>query len=95
MLAASEIISLSLGLADPSVNGVPGCADSAFQNDILRKQWSFEGFVVSDAGAAELVGQTRRHPIAAKPASEALSFNYTDSVEETCTANLLGGLDME
>ena len=76
---------------------MPSCADGSFQNDtgILRKQWGFSGFVVSDAGAAELVGQTRRHPLAAKPASEALSFNYTSSVEETCTANLLGGLDME
>lgn len=33
------------------INGAPACANSRFLEDILRKKWSFNGFVVSDCGA--------------------------------------------
>ena len=29
-----------------AVNGVPSCANGAIQNDIVRKQWGFQGFFV-------------------------------------------------
>ncbi len=32
-------------------NGVPCCAHSYLIEDVLRKQWSFDGYVVSDCGA--------------------------------------------
>ena len=31
--------------------GVPGCASSFLLTDLLRKQWGFDGYVVSDCGA--------------------------------------------
>ena len=34
-----------------SVNGVPCCASSFLLDDLLRKQWGFEGYVVSDCDA--------------------------------------------
>lgn len=34
-----------------SVDGSPACASETLLNDILRKQWGFEGYVVSDCGA--------------------------------------------
>ncbi len=38
-----------------SVNGVPACANSYILNDILREQWNFTGYVVSDEGAIEFI----------------------------------------
>ena len=81
--------------AYPSINGVPSCADGVFQNELMRKAWGFQGFVVSDAGATELTGMPRRHPRVGQPASDAASFNFTASLEETVTATLLGGLDLD
>ena len=34
-----------------ALNGVPDCASSFLLTDLLRKQWGFEGYVVSDCGA--------------------------------------------
>ena len=36
-----------------AVNGVPMCAQSEFLTTTLREKWGFEGFVVSDQGAAD------------------------------------------
>jgi beta-glucosidase len=33
------------------VDGLPACANPRLLNDILRKQWGFRGYVVSDCGA--------------------------------------------
>jgi beta-glucosidase len=33
------------------INGSPACESAELQNDILRKEWGFQGFVVSDWGA--------------------------------------------
>ncbi len=34
-----------------SVDGLPACANPRLLNEILRKQWGFQGYVVSDCGA--------------------------------------------
>ncbi len=34
-----------------SVDGLPACANPRLLEDILRKQWGFQGYVVSDCGA--------------------------------------------
>jgi len=41
----------SIMTAYNQVNGTPASANSWLLNDILRKEWGFEGFVVSDCGA--------------------------------------------
>ncbi|HJZ95166.1 MAG TPA: glycoside hydrolase family 3 N-terminal domain-containing protein, partial [Candidatus Solibacter sp.] len=33
------------------VDGLPACANPRLENDILRKQWGFTGYIVSDCGA--------------------------------------------
>ncbi|XP_069128912.1 uncharacterized protein [Argopecten irradians] len=38
-----------------SINGVPSCTNKKLLIDILRKEWGFDGFVVSDAGAVEFI----------------------------------------
>ena len=34
-----------------AVNGVPACASSFLLIDLLRNQWGFDGYIVSDCGA--------------------------------------------
>lgn len=36
-----------------SINGVPSCANEKLLTDILRKEWNFTGYVVSDESAIE------------------------------------------
>ncbi|KAK7483293.1 hypothetical protein BaRGS_00025460 [Batillaria attramentaria] len=38
-----------------SVNGVPACANKHLLTDILREDWGFSGYVVSDQSAIELI----------------------------------------
>ena len=38
---------------DNGVNGVPSCANGAFQNGILRDQWGWDGYITSDCGALD------------------------------------------
>ncbi len=42
-----------------AINGVPGCADTHTETDILKKEWRFDGFVESDYTA---VAETRACP---------------------------------
>ncbi|MDH7599300.1 MAG: glycoside hydrolase family 3 C-terminal domain-containing protein [Sedimentisphaerales bacterium] len=44
-----------------SVYGVPCCASSFLLGDILRKQWGFEGYIVSDCGAINDIWNARAH----------------------------------
>jgi beta-glucosidase len=51
-----------------SINGIPASADPLTLTQILRKEWGFEGFVVSDWGA---VTELLNHAIAADGATAA------------------------
>src|SRR5690242_7720723 len=42
-----------------AINGVPGCANSHTETDILKKEWGFDGFIESDYTA---VSETRACP---------------------------------
>ena len=44
-----------------AVYGVPGCASSFLLTDLLRKQWGFEGYVVSDCGAIGDIWGAQEH----------------------------------
>jgi len=48
-----------------SLLGVPCCASSFLLTDLLRKQWGFDGYVVSDCGAIHNIwGQQEHHYVA-------------------------------
>jgi beta-glucosidase len=49
--AVKEGGALSVMCAYNSVDGQPACASPRLLTDILRKQWGFQGYVVSDCGA--------------------------------------------
>jgi len=44
-----------------AVNGVPACASSFLLTDLLRKQWGFEGYVVSDCDAVRDIWGRQQH----------------------------------
>jgi beta-glucosidase len=46
-----EAHSASLMCAYPRVNGAFNCENAPLLNDVLKKQWGFNGFVISDWGA--------------------------------------------
>jgi beta-glucosidase len=49
--AVKEGGAYSVMCAYNSVDGLPACANPRLLDDILRKQWGFKGYVVSDCGA--------------------------------------------
>ncbi|MGO8763770.1 MAG: glycoside hydrolase family 3 C-terminal domain-containing protein [Limisphaerales bacterium] len=62
-----------------ALNGVPDCANSFLLTDLLRKQWGFEGYIVSDCGAIGDIWQPRSHHYVATPEEAA-----ADAVKAGC-----------
>lgn len=51
--AIKDAHSASLMCAYPKVNGAFNCENAPLLNDVLKKEWGFDGFVMSDWGATE------------------------------------------
>lgn len=62
-----------------AVNGIPACADKALMTDLVRKQWGFDGYIVSDCGAvADII----------------YNHHYTQTAEQTCASTMSAGMDI-
>ena len=66
--AAVEAGAATIMSAFNSLNGVPSSANPFLLNDILRKEWGFNGFVISDYNA---VRELINHGVALDPATAA------------------------
>ena len=64
-----------------AVDGVPACASSFLLTDLLRKQWGFEGYVVSDCDAIRDIWGRQLH-------------HYVNTAEEAAAAAMKAGLDL-
>lgn len=62
------------------LNGIPACAHKQLLTDILRGEWNFTGYVISDQQALENI-MTRHH--------------YTNSYEDTAAACVNAGCNIE
>ncbi|XP_074832174.1 uncharacterized protein LOC142001137 isoform X2 [Carettochelys insculpta] len=62
------------------INGVPACANKKLLTDILRTEWGFQGYVVSDEAALELI---------------MLAHRYTRDFLETAIASVNAGCNLE
>ncbi|XP_029426858.1 probable beta-D-xylosidase 5 [Rhinatrema bivittatum] len=62
------------------VNGVPACANKKLLTDILRTEWGFPGYVVSDEGAVEFIME---------------KHGFTRSFLETAVASVSAGCNLE
>ena len=67
--AAIKAGALSIMTAYNSIDGIPCSSNAYLLNDLLRKEWGFNGFVVSDLNS--ISGLVSNHHIAANPAEAA------------------------
>lgn len=70
----------SIMSAYPAINGVPCSANQWLLFDILRKEWGFNGYTVSDCGAVSNLFETHC---------------YSPTMEDAAAAALKAGLDLE
>jgi len=63
-----------------SVNGVPSCASDFLLKEILRGEFGFDGYVVSDCDAIDCI-QNDHH--------------YTDNPGDTCRVAVRAGTDLD
>ena len=64
-----------------AVNGVPASASSFLLDDLLRKQWGFDGYVVSDCDAIRDIWGQRQH-------------KYVKTAEEAAAAAIKAGCNL-
>jgi beta-glucosidase len=64
-----------------AVYGVPASASTPLLDDLLRKQWGFQGYIVSDCDAIRDIYGARNH-------------NYKKTAEEGAAAALQAGVDL-
>eukprot|EP01094_Clydonella_sp_ATCC50884_P017513 TRINITY_DN306_c0_g1_i1.p1 TRINITY_DN306_c0_g1~~TRINITY_DN306_c0_g1_i1.p1 ORF type:complete len:548 (-),score=171.57 TRINITY_DN306_c0_g1_i1:401-2044(-) len=62
-----------------AVNGIPSCAHGLLQNQVMRGEWGWDGFIVSDCGAINDIQY---------------AHNYTQNVWDTCQVAIEGGCDL-
>ncbi|MCF8714719.1 glycoside hydrolase family 3 C-terminal domain-containing protein [Joostella atrarenae] len=67
-----------------AVNNVPASANSWLLNDVLRKEWGFDGFVVSDCGAISDIINTHKYEEDREKAVALAVIAGTDMECETC-----------
>jgi beta-glucosidase len=64
-----------------SVSGVPACASFFLLDDLLRKQWGFDGYVVSDCDAISDIWRPQQH-------------HYVNTSEEAAAAAVKAGCNL-
>jgi beta-glucosidase len=64
-----------------ALNGIPCSASSFLLDDLLRKQWGFEGYVVSDCGGVGDISSRRGH-------------HYVDTPEEAAALAVKAGVNL-
>jgi len=64
-----------------ALNSVPCCASTFLLDDLLRKQWGFEGYVVSDCSAINDIWNTRAH-------------HYVDTPEKAAAVAVKAGCNL-
>ncbi|XP_045197551.2 uncharacterized protein LOC123552173 [Mercenaria mercenaria] len=63
-----------------SVNGIPACANKMLLTDVLRTEWNFPGFVISDSGAVEFL---------------IINHHYIENITDAAVACVKAGLNLE
>lgn len=70
----------SIMTAYSAINGIPATAHKHYITNVIRNEWNFDGYIVSDCGAVDDVFY---------------QHNYTKTESETCRTVLDAGMDIE
>ena len=73
------------------INGVPAAANKYIMQTLLREEWGFDGYVVSDCGAVQQTYNPGRTSVGQKPG---LGHYYFNSLEEAVAGTLIAGCDI-
>ncbi len=73
------------------VNGVPASCSDMLLTTLLREEWGFDGFVVSDCGA---VADTYTNPMFGSIPNRHSGHYYAKNLEEASAMTLIAGTDM-
>ena len=75
-----------------AINGVPGCANSYTETDILKREWRFDGFIESDwTAVAELRACPPVNPATVPECGHGVAADGPDAAAKA----LMAGTDME
>ncbi|WP_405154712.1 glycoside hydrolase family 3 N-terminal domain-containing protein [Paenibacillus sp. FSL K6-0108] len=77
---AVEVGACSVMTAYNEIDGVPCTSSSYLLNDLLREQWGFDGFVITDFGAIQMLVN---------------GHNTAENGEQAAAQSLKAGVDME
>lgn len=86
---AVEAGALSVMTAYNEIDGVPCTTNAYLLNEVLRKQWGFEGFIITDCGAIEMLASG--HDVAAD-GEEAAVMAVEAGVDMEMSGVMFGGL---
>lgn len=75
---------MSIMTAYNAINGVPASANTWLLDSILRKEWGFKGYVVSDCGAISDISNTHKYEEDKEKAIAMAVIAGTDLECETC-----------
>lgn len=73
------------------INGVPAGASHYVMGTLLREEWGFDGYVVSDCGAVQ---QTYNPGMTSIGQKAGVGHYYYNTLEEACAGTLIAGCDI-
>ncbi|CAN7368704.1 glycoside hydrolase family 3 C-terminal domain-containing protein [Massilia sp. LjRoot122] len=79
--AVTEAKAQAVMCAYNAVDGIPACANENYLRDILRKDWKFDGHVVSDCAAIADIHMSNKH-------------GYVKTPEEAAAISIKAGTDL-
>ena len=90
--AITEAKSQAIMCAYNAIDGVPACANAHYLTDVLRRDWKFDGHVVSDCAAIADIHQAKSHAWVKTP-EQAAAVAIRAGTDLFCSAGASGTAD--